>query len=120
MGGGVRAVDWTPTPPQGQAERDDPNPNRFFSAYGGGGTRSGFVLTTPNRRLHPLWPLRPSIYPIRIDSVSRFESKSFRRNILESNAGEEGVPISAKITIRVVVVSFGLALRGMRRFGSSY
>src|ERR1035441_7287108 len=40
----------------------------------------------------PLWPLLPSIYPIRIDSVSRFESKSFRRNILESNAGGRGCP----------------------------
>jgi hypothetical protein len=36
--------------------------------------------------------IRYSIYPIRTNCVSRFESKSFRRNILEPNAGGEGVP----------------------------
>src|ERR1035437_3669999 len=39
---------------------------------------------------------------------------------LSGGLGQGAAPISAKITIRVVVVSFGLALRGMRRFGSSY
>src|ERR1035437_2987319 len=32
-----------------------------------------------------------TIYPNRINSVSRIESKSFRRHILESNAGGKGV-----------------------------
>src|ERR1017187_6806765 len=64
----------------------------------------------------PLWPLRPSIYPIRIDSVSRFESKSFRRNILESNAGGGGGPSLRQQAgaVRITVEQRGQRLIGCR------
>jgi hypothetical protein len=41
---------------------------------------------------HSYGPIRPRDIPNRTDSVPRFESKSFLENILESNAGGEGVP----------------------------
>src|ERR1039457_5719468 len=60
---------------------------------GGRGCPLGSCSLRRNDDCIPLWPLRPSLYPTRIDYVSRFESKPFRWNILESNAGGGGAPV---------------------------
>src|ERR1035441_276892 len=63
------------------------------NAGGGGGTPRGTAPVSVSTCAHFLWPYPAHDISNRIDCVSRFESKSFLENILESNAGGRGACI---------------------------
>src|ERR1035437_9205046 len=62
------------------------------NAGGGGDPPPGMAPVSVSTRAQSSAPYPAHDIPNRIDCVSRFESKSFLENILESNAGGEGVP----------------------------
>jgi hypothetical protein len=69
--------------------------NILESYAGGEGYPQENVPVSGSMCAHFPWPIRHTDIPNRTDSVSRFESKSFLENILESNAGGGGAPPGA-------------------------
>jgi hypothetical protein len=63
---------------------------------------------------HLLWSYPAHDIPNRTDFVSRFESKPFLKNILESNAGGRGYPQRNGASQRLNLRALPLALSGMR------
>ena len=64
------------------------------NAGGRGSPPQGMAPVSVSTCAHFLWPYPAHDISNRTDCVSRFESKSFRENILESNAGGRGACIS--------------------------